>query len=42
VRRTTIALQEPLRDLVLDRFRARTLDRLTEPELRAFAFNIAR
>jgi hypothetical protein len=40
VRRTTIALQEPLRDLVLDRFRARTLDRLTEPELRAFAFNV--
>ncbi len=40
VRRTTIELQEPLRDLVLERFRARTLERLTEPEVRAFAFNV--
>src|SRR6266566_8237900 len=32
VRRTTIALQKPLRDLVVERFRARTLDKLTEAQ----------
>lgn len=40
VRRTTIALQEPLRDMVVERFRAGTLARLTEPELRSFAFSV--
>jgi hypothetical protein len=39
VRRTTITLQEPLRDFVVDHFRAGTLASLTEPELRKFAFS---
>jgi hypothetical protein len=40
VRRTTVALQEPLRDFVVQRFRAGTLSSLTEPELRQFAFSV--
>lgn len=40
VRKTTIALQEPLRDFVVSRFRAGTLASLAEPELRAFAFSV--
>src|SRR5260370_31608817 len=40
VRKTTIALQEPLRDFVVGRFRSGTLPRLTEAELRQFAFSI--
>ena len=40
VRRTTIALQEPLRDLVVDRFRSKTLATLKENELRQFAFSV--
>ncbi|MCL4738697.1 MAG: hypothetical protein KJZ81_10845 [Burkholderiaceae bacterium] len=40
VRKTTVALQEPLRDLVVARFRAGTLAKLTEPELRAHAFAV--
>jgi len=40
VRATTVALQEPLRDLVVARFRAGTLQSLTEEELRAFAFSV--
>jgi len=39
VRKTTIALQEPLRDYVLDRFKKGTLGRITEPELRQYAFD---
>ena len=39
VRQTTIDLQAPLRDLVVERFRTGTLPALTEPELRAFAFD---
>jgi hypothetical protein len=38
VRRTTIALQEPLRDYVVDRFKKGTLGKITEPELRQYAF----
>lgn len=38
VRKTTVALQEPLRDYVVERFRAGTLARLTEAELREVAF----
>lgn len=38
VRNTTIALQEPLRDLIVSRFRAGTLPKLTEAELRSEAF----
>ena len=40
VRATTVALQEPLRDFVVARFRAGTLPSLTEAELRAFAFSV--
>src|SRR6202048_465778 len=40
VRRTTIKLQEPLRDYVVARFRAGTLPKLTESELRQFAFSV--
>ena len=39
VRKTTIALQESLRDFVVARFRAGTLATVTEAELRAFAFS---
>lgn len=38
IERTTILLQEMLRDYVVSKFRARTLPRLTEAELRSFAF----
>ncbi len=38
VRRTTILLQEALRDYVVERLRAGTLGSLTEPELRKAAF----
>lgn len=38
VRRTTVALQEPLRDLVVERFRAGSLPSLTEAQLRQAAF----
>ncbi len=40
VRRTNIALQEPLRDFIVNRFRAGTLAALTEPALRQFAFSV--
>jgi hypothetical protein len=40
VRATTVALQEPLRDFIVERFRAGTLSSLTEAELRAFAFSV--
>jgi hypothetical protein len=40
VRKTTVALQEPLRNLVVQRFRAGTLAQLTEQELRAYAFSV--
>ena len=40
VRATTVALQEPLRDFVVERFRKGTLGRLTEAELRAYAFSV--
>jgi hypothetical protein len=40
VRRTTIALQEPLRDFVVARFKTGTLIKLTESELRQYAFSI--
>ena len=40
VRSTTVALQEPLRDYVVARFRAGTLQSLTEAELRTFAFSV--
>jgi hypothetical protein len=40
LRKTTVALQEPLRDLVVNRFRAGTLATLTEPELRQAAFAV--
>ena len=40
VRSTTVALQEPLRDFVVARFRAGTLPSLKEAELRAFAFSV--
>ena len=40
VRKTTVALQEPLRDLVVQRFRASTLTQLTQSELRAYAFSV--
>ena len=40
VRRTTVALQEPLRDFVVERFRAGKLASLTEAELRQFAFSV--
>jgi hypothetical protein len=36
--KTTIALQEPLRDFVVETFKAGKLGRLTEPELRKVAF----
>lgn len=39
VRRTTIRLQELVRDFIVERFRAGTLPRLTEPELRQAAFD---
>jgi hypothetical protein len=40
VRRTTIKLQEPLRDFVVARFRTGTLPKLTESELRQYAFSV--
>lgn len=40
VRATTVALQEPLRDFVVARFRLGTLASVTEAELRAFAFSV--
>jgi hypothetical protein len=40
VRRTTITLQEPLRDFVVTRFRTGTLAKLTESALRAYAFSV--
>lgn len=40
VRSTTIKLQEPLRDFVVARFRAATLPKLTESELRQYAFSV--
>lgn len=40
VRSTTVALQEPLRDYVVARFRAGTLQSLTEGDLRTFAFSV--
>ena len=40
VTQTTVALQEPLRDFIVDRFKQQTLATLTEPELRRFAFGI--
>jgi hypothetical protein len=40
VRRTTIKLQEPLRDFVVARFRTGTLLKLTESELRQYAFSV--
>ena len=40
VRKTTVALQEPLRDFVLSRFQAGTLASVTEAELRRFAFSV--
>jgi hypothetical protein len=40
VRATTVALQEPLRDFVVARFRAGTLSSVTEAELRAYAFSV--
>jgi hypothetical protein len=40
VRNTTIKLQEPLRDFVVAQFRKGTLPKLTEGELRRFAFSI--
>jgi len=40
VRKTTIALQEPLRDFVVARYKAGTLATLTESELRAYAFSV--
>jgi hypothetical protein len=39
VRKTTIALQEPLRDYVVDRFKKGSLASITEPELRKYAFD---
>lgn len=39
VRRTTIRLQELIRDYIVERFRAGTLPRLTEAELRQAAFD---
>jgi len=38
VRRTTILLQQALRDYIIHRMRSRTLAAITEPELRAAAF----
>lgn len=40
VQATTVALQEPLRDFVVARFRAGTLPALTAEELKAFAFSV--
>jgi len=40
VRKTTIKLQEPLRDFVVARFRNGTLPKLTESELRQYAFSV--
>lgn len=39
IRKTTIALQEPLRDFIVDRFKQGTLASLREPEFRAAAFS---
>lgn len=39
VRKTTLALQVPLRDLIVQKFIDKTLNSITEPEFRAFAFN---
>jgi len=39
VRRTTVALQEALRNFVVNRFKAGTLSTLTEGELRQYAFD---
>jgi hypothetical protein len=40
VRKTTIKLQEPLRDFIVARFRNGTLPKLTESELRQYAFSV--
>jgi len=40
VRKTTIKLQEPLRDFIVARFRNGTLPKLTESELRRYAFSV--
>jgi hypothetical protein len=40
VRRTTIKLQEPLRDFVVAQFRTGSLPKLTESELRQYAFSV--
>ena len=40
VRKTTIKLQEPLRDFIVTRFRNGTLPKLTESELRQYAFSV--
>ena len=40
VHKTTIALQEPLRDFVVARFRNGTLPKLAESELRQYAFQV--
>ena len=40
VRRTTVALQEPLRDFIVDRFSKSTLATVTEAELRRVAFDV--
>lgn len=39
VRKTTIALQESLRDYIVSRFRSKTLSKLTEAEFRQYAFD---
>lgn len=39
IRKTTIALQEPLRDFIVDRFKQGTLASLREPEFRSAAFS---
>lgn len=40
IRRTTIKLQEPLRDFVVARFKTGALPKLTENELRQYAFSV--